>query len=289
LTVMMKRIGLLCHPRLPQSERLAAVIERTLLDLDVAAWIASSWDDEQILEHAFEHALGTDCIITLGGDGTIIRAARILAEARIPILGVNMGRVGFLAETEPREIVGLLPTILERKYRIEERTMLHIKVSSETRSTAEYEAINDVVVGRGAIGRVVRVSTHVDGEYLTTYVADGLITATATGSTAYALAAGGPILDPESEDLLLVPIASHLSMAGALVLPGRTQVRMEALSGCEAALTVDGQINRALEDGDRVLVERSAHRACFIRLSPPSHFYRTLVHRLRRPDHAPKR
>lgn len=286
---MMKRIGLLCHPRLLQSKRLAAEIERVLLDLDVVAWVASSLDDEQILSHALAHALGTDCIITLGGDGTIIRAARIMAEARIPILGVNMGRVGFLAETEPKEIVGLLPTILERKYRIEERTMLHIKVSSETRSTAEYEAVNDVVVGRGGIGRVVRVSTHVDGEYLTTYVADGLIVATATGSTAYALAAGGPILDPELEDFLLVPVASHLSMAGALVLPGRTQVRMEALSGCEATLTVDGQINRSLEDGDRVLVERSAHRTYFIRLSPPAHFYRTLVHRLRRPDHAPER
>ena len=287
--MMMKRIGLLCHPRLLQSKRLAAEIERVLLDLDVVAWVASSLDDEQILSHALAHALGTDCIITLGGDGTIIRAARIMAEARIPILGVNMGRVGFLAETEPKEIVGLLPTILERKYRIEERTMLHIKVSSETRSTAEYEAVNDVVVGRGGIGRVVRVSTHVDGEYLTTYVADGLIVATATGSTAYALAAGGPILDPELEDFLLVPVASHLSMAGALVLPGRTQVRMEALSGCEATLTVDGQINRSLEDGDRVLVERSAHRTYFIRLSPPAHFYRTLVHRLRRPDHAPER
>ena len=286
---MMKRIGLLCHPRLLQSKRLAAEIERVLLDLDVVAWVASSLDDEQILSHALAHALGTDCIITLGGDGTIIRAARIMAEARIPILGVNMGRVGFLAETEPKEIVGLLPTILERKYRIEERTMLHIKVSSETRSTAEYEAVNDVVVGRGGIGRVVRVSTHVDEEYLTTYVADCLIVATATGSTAYALAAGGPILGPELEDFLLVPVASHLSMAGALVLPGRTKVRMEALSGCEATLTVDGQINRSLEDGDKVLVERSAHRAHFIRLSPPSHFYRTLVHRLRRPDHASKR
>lgn len=149
--------------------------------------------------------------------------------------------------------------------------------------------MNDVIVGRGGMGRVVRVATYVDGEYLTTYVADGLIVATATGSTAYALAAGGPILDPALGAILLVPIASHLSMTSALVLPGMAQVRLEAASDCAATLTIDGQINRPLERGDSVLVARSTHKARFIRLSPPSHFYRSLLHKLRRPDQAPKR
>ncbi len=283
---MMRNVGLLYHPRLPQSERLAVEIERALADLSVSAWTVSAWDEGRILERAPE----SDCIITLGGDGTIIRAARVVARERVPILGVNMGRVGFLAETDPEEIVELLPTILEGKYRIEERTMLRATVGGESQTTAEYEVVNDVVVGRGGAGRVVRVSTYVGGEYLTTYVADGLIVATATGSTAYALSAGGPILDPELEDLLLIPIASHLSMARALVLPGEARVTMEVLAPHDdAALTIDGQINRSLESGIAVSVERSAHKARFVRLSPPAHFYRTLLHRLRRPDQAPKR
>jgi len=281
---MMKRFGLLCNPRLPQSEDLAREIELALAELGGSAWILSDCDDERIRELAGE----SDGLITLGGDGTIIRAARLAADKGVPILGVNMGRVGFLAETEPEHVIELLPSILEGRYRIEKRTMLLIQAHSGAEGVVDYEAVNDVAVCRGRVGRVAHVSAYVGGELLTTYVCDGLIVATATGSTAYALAAGGPILDPELDDILLVPVAPHLSMSGALVLPGRVDVRLEVVGDHEASLTVDGRSCGSLTNGDRVLVGKSRHHASFIRLSPPSLFYRTLLRRLRRPDQAPE-
>ena len=281
----MSTIGLLRHPQLTHSEDLAREIELALAELGVNAWTVSARDDERILEFA----PGSDCLITLGGDGTIIRAARLVAGMGVPILGVNMGRVGFLAETEPTGVIALLPGVVEGRYRIEERTMLCATVAGEDQDGRSYEAVNDVAVCRGRVGRVVHVSAHVDGELLTTYVCDCLIAATATGSTAYALAAGGPVLDPQLDDILLIPVAPHLSMSRAVVLPGSTEVGLEVVGGREASLTVDGQVGRTLVNGDRVQVRKSQHRARFVRLSPASLFYRTLLRRLRRPDQAPER
>jgi len=249
----MRKVGLLYHPGLVQAQRLAAEIELALRDLRAAAWIASSGDEARTMEQVE----GSDCVITFGGDGTIIRAARLLASWQVPILGVNMGRVGFLAETEPREVVSLLPQVVRREYRIEERAMLRVVASNAPPADTDREAVNDVVVGRRGIGRLVRVAAYVDDEYLTTYVADGVIVATATGSTAYALAAGGPILAPELEDILLVPIASHLSMDRALVLPPEGRVRLEIARPGDAALTIDGQVSRTLEAGESVVVEEA--------------------------------
>jgi NAD+ kinase len=283
--MMMGTIGLLRHPQLTQSEDLAREIELALAELGVNTWTVSAWDDQRICKSA----PGSDCLITLGGDGTIIRAARLVAGMGVPILGVNMGRVGFLAETEPTGVIALLPGIVGGQYRVEERTMLRATVNGEDQDGTSYEAVNDAVVCRGRVGRVVHVSAYVDGEFLTTYVCDCLIAATATGSTAYALAAGGPVLDPELDDILLIPVAPHLSMSRAVVLPGSTELALEVVGGREASLTVDGQVGRALVNGDRVLVSKSPHRARFIRLSPASLFYRTLLRRLRRPDQAPQR
>jgi NAD+ kinase len=219
------------------------------------------------------------------------------------LLGVNLGQLGFLAELTPAEVVSALPGILEGHYWVEERLMLRGRVRRtkdeelalsmvKGRKTkdefqalhlgpAEYfDALNDIVVGRGSLSRTVRVEARIDGDYLTTYVADGVIVATPTGSTAYSLAAGGPILEPELQNLLLTPIAPHLTVVHSLVLPATAEVTLRVSTDHPASVTIDGQIDLPLEDGDTVIVTASPHVSRFVRLQPKAYFYRTLLERL---------
>jgi len=273
----MKRIGLLYHPKIAASRQLAEETEAQLRERGSDAWCCSSWDEPYVLSHLDR----SDLLITFGGDGTLVRTARITAGHELPILGVNLGRLGFLAELQPWELDGQLELLIEGQYWLEERMMLHAELQREEQTVGSYEALNDVVVSRGCMARVIRVNTYVEGQYLATYTADGVIVATPTGSTAYALAAGGPIVDPRLSNILLTPIAPHLTVARALVLPGETHVQLEVKAEYEAVLTVDGQVDVTLEDGDRVTVEASQHSCRFVRLGDRSYFYRTLLGRLK--------
>ncbi|MGQ9492572.1 MAG: NAD(+)/NADH kinase [Anaerolineae bacterium] len=273
----MKRFGLLHHPKISESRTLAQDVEAILQAYGVSVWQASAWDEAEVLRQAH----GTDLLITFGGDGTIVRTARILAAQNLPILGVNLGRLGFLAELQPSEIRSRLEALVNGQYWLEERMMLHADVKREQRIMHSYEALNDVVVSRGRIARVVRVETYVDGQYLTTYVADGVIVATPTGSTAYSLAAGGPILDPRLFNLLLIPIAPHLTVATALVLPAGLRVHLELSTEYEASLTIDGQMDLPLIDGDIVIVAASRNVCRFVRMGEQNYFYKALFERLR--------
>ena len=171
--------------------------------------------------------------------------------------------------------------VFEGKYWIEERAMLHAVWSREGKPLGESEALNDVVVGRGKLARVIRLATYIDGDYLKTFVADGAIVATATGSTAYVFATGGPILAPEVKTLVLVPIAPYLSQLKSLVLPEGSQVLFRLDTDHDAILTVDGQIDVELRNGDEILVQASKNVARFARFQPRTYFYGTLVDRLR--------
>jgi NAD+ kinase len=227
------------------------------------------------------HVDQSDLLITFGGDGTLVRTARITAGHALPILGVNLGRLGFLAELQPWEVDGRLQLLLDGQYWLEERMMLHAELKREEQSVGAFEALNDVVVSRGCMARVIRVNTYIDGQYLTTYTADGTIVATPTGSTAYTLAAGGPIVDPRLSNILLTPIAPHLTVARALVLPRETHVQLEVKAEYEAVLTIDGQVDVTLRDGDVVTVGASRHTCRFVRMSDRGYFYRTLLGRLK--------
>jgi NAD+ kinase len=279
------------HPRIPDSQPLARAIGDSVERLGLTAWLGSAWDEESLRQQAVE----LDLLITLGGDGTLLRAARLGSPYGVLLLGVNLGQLGFLAELTPAEVVSALPKILEGHYWVEERLMLRGKVrgtKDEGRRTkdefqashlgpAEYfDALNDVVVGRGSLSRAVRVEARIDGDYLTTYVADGVIVATPTGSTAYSLAAGGPILEPELKNLLLTPIAPHLTVVHSLVLPATAEVTLRVATDHPASVTIDGQIDLPLEDGDTVIVTASPHVSRFVRLQPKAYFYRTLLERL---------
>jgi len=274
--VPVKTIGLLYHPRLPGSRELAAQAARRIESLGANSWTASAWDEEEINRRLKELAL----LITLGGDGTVLRVAPLAASHGVPILGVNMGRVGFLSELEPERLLETLHPLVEGKFWVEERIMLQAGIQREGETSGPYEALNDVVVGRESLARTVRLATHINGEYLTTYVADGLIVSTPTGSTAYALAAGGPILSPQLKNIVLIPIAPHLSLNRPLVLTGKEKVGIQVFTDHRAVLTVDGQRKAELSNGDEVTIQVGPNLARFARLQDQGYFYRTLAPRL---------
>ncbi len=274
----MHHVGILHHPRKPESLRLAADIAAFLEERGVRAWLGSAWDEPSVLAEIAE----LDLLISLGGDGTILRAARMAAPHGVPIVGVRMGRIGFLAEIDPADWESPLRKLIAGDYWMESRMMLQTYFLHDgERSEHIYEALNDVVVSRGSLARIVRIHAYLDDAYLTTYAADGLIVSTATGSTGYSLAVGGPILPPELKNILLVPIAAHLSLNRAVVLSQGTQVRMQVFSDHQIILTVDGQFEVELRSGDEVVVGVSPNTAKFLRVQRQDYFYRNLMGRLR--------
>jgi NAD+ kinase len=269
-------IGILHHPHKPISLPLALEIQERLVSDGREAWTCSSWDEAA----AKKEVAHTDLVITLGGDGSLLRAARLAAPYGTLLLGINLGRVGFLSECTPDNWEGALTRLLARDYWIEERLMLHAETLRNGRVIGQHEALNDVVISRGTLARVVQLDTWVDGGYLAHYYADGLIISTATGSTAYALAVGGPILPPELKSILIVPIAPHLSMDRAVVLAQGSRVKAQVKTDHQAILTVDGQYEFDLRNGDQVLIQAGPHLSRFARVQPRSYFYRSLLARL---------
>jgi NAD+ kinase len=268
-----KKVGILFHPEIPAAKSLARDLAQGLSDATVSFWLCSAWDEEQ----AKEKVDGTDLLLSIGGDGTMLRAARIAAPLSTPILGINLGHLGFITELGAQEAAETVPSFLSGRGWLDERAMLEATLPSREIS---FHALNDVVVARGARARVIRVNVTIDGELLTTYKTDGVIVATATGSTGYSLAAGGPILYPQAKELLLLPISAHLSLSMPLVLSPDAAVALEVHTDHQAMLSIDGQIEVQLYDGDVVEVKRSPYVTCLLRAHSPSFFYRTLTQRL---------
>lgn len=217
-----------------------------------------------------------DMLVAVGGDGSMLRAGHLCAPSQVPILGVNLGRLGFLIQIDRREWREYFDKLFNGEAWIENRMMLraeHVRVGE---SLGNWYALNEVVVGRGLNLRPVRLIASVDGRQLTSYVADGLIASTATGSTAYALAAGGPILPPELRNILLVPIAPHLSVDRAVVLSEGSSVSI-IVRGDNAVLSVDGQPPLNLMEDDHIDVRAAEVTAHFVRFGDPGYFYRNLT------------
>ncbi|MEZ4868901.1 MAG: NAD(+)/NADH kinase [Caldilineaceae bacterium] len=277
-------MGVLHHPKKAESIVLARKIEKFLRDLGLAEiWQESAWEADAVTRHL----PNVDLLITLGGDGTLLRAARMGASYQVPMLGVKMGRLGFLAELMPDHWQEPLRQIIEGEYWVEERLMVRARVERVTQNgsppeiVCEHDALNDVVLSRGDLARVVRISAQLDGGYLTTYTCDGLIVSTATGSTGYALAVGGPILPPTLRNILVIPIAPHLSMDRAVVLSEGSEIRLRAYSDHRPILTVDGQVVVEMHDNDEVVVVGSPFMARFVRICDRSYFYQVLMDKLR--------
>jgi NAD+ kinase len=268
-----RKVGIFIAPRWSGARQLLEGL-RSALGREVdEVWQTSNWEDPA----AQDRIQGTDLIVSLGGDGSMLWAARAVIPYAVPILGVNMGRLGFLAELGPKELMDSLPRVLGGEGRVEERTMLQARVPAWGQT---FHGLNDVVVGRSLAGRPVYLDVRVDGCRLALYRSDAVIVATATGSTGYSLSAGGPILHPESRDMLLTPVAPHMAPARPLVLPQDAVVDLVVSTEEGASVSVDGQVNRDLERGDGVSICRSPHVARLLRLTEPSDHYRILAERL---------
>jgi NAD+ kinase len=275
---MIRTVGVLDHPKIPATGAVAEEISTALRAWGVDVCRAKTWDTPA-LEAIMPRV---DLIIVLGGDGSTLRAARVAAPHGVPVTSVNMGRLGFLSEMTPATWREALARMVAGDYWLEPRIMIRAEVHHNASPPASaHEALNDIVVSRGTLARLVRTEVFVDGSRLTTYACDGLIVATPTGSTAYALAAGGPILPPTLQNFVLVPIAPHLSLDRPVVLSQGSTVEIIVHTDHQAILTADGQNETMLQHGDRVVVRASAHVAQFARVQPPSYFYRTLMSRLK--------
>lgn len=275
---MTGRVGIVYQPQNPAAQELTSTVRRIVECEGYEAWVASVWEIAEL------EALSTTLrlVVTLGGDGTILRVARVVAVPGVPLLGVNLGRLGFLAEVDPEDVEQTLPDYLRGQCWVEERTMARatVREAGDGPPGQSYDALNEVLVGRGGLSRIVRLSVAVDGAPYATYRADGLIVATATGSTAYALAAGGPVLSPHLAALVVIPVAPHLSLARALVVPESAIVRVGLVAEHQAVLSVDGQVDVPIYDGTVVEVTASPYRSRFLRRGTRADFYRRLGEKL---------
>ncbi len=247
------------------------------LELRSRAWVSSAYD----LPSHEDKLDQTSLVVVAGGDGTILRTVHSIAAHSIPIVAVNMGRVGFMSELRVEEAPGKLHRYLNGEVRVERRMMLEAAVTDpggDMILTAN--ALNDVVMGREGVGNLLNIDTEVDGEFLTTYRADGVIVSTPTGSTGYALSAGGPIFFPEARMMMLQPVAAHTGLRDGLVLPHDTEVVLSAAGGAGALLSVDGMEDVELGAGFKVSIRRSPYEALFLRSKPKTAFYRELTRRL---------
>jgi len=236
-------------------------------------------------------AAQADLILVVGGDGTLLKAARATAERPVPLVGVNLGRLGFLADITPERLEADIAAILNGDYSREERLLLDSCLIRGTETLTCTPALNDVVVQKSDGGRLIEFETHVDGQFVCAHRADGIIVATPTGSTAYALSGGGPILHPAMDAITLVPICPHTLGDRPIVVAGssRIEILLNHTHGGRAQVTWDGQQTQPLAVGERVQVQRSARRISFIH--PRGYdYYKILRSKLHwgRPKHAPR-
>ncbi len=277
----MKKIGILYHPMIEAAHALGEKLQEFLSSRGASVWLCSAWESEK----ARAQVNDTDLILSVGGDGTILRAAQIVVSNPLPITGINLGKLGFMSELSIDEALDKLPALLAGKGWIDERAMLEAELmplEGEPKAPRKFYALNDVVMARGAIARIVSIDATIDGEPLTTYRADGVIAATATGSTSYALAAGGPILHPQAKEFLLLPISPHLSsLAYTMVLPSTAVVKLRISTVHQATLSIDGHINLPLSSGATITVQHSSNTARFLRIRSKTSFYSSLEQKLK--------
>ncbi len=275
-----ERIAIAFHPNMEGAEYQAARVAASFASHNKPVEMCASFQDGTLRQRIQAGQL--DLLVMLGGDGSMLRAGNLCAPAGVPVLGINLGRFGFLIEVRKNGWQEYLPRLLSGDYWLEDRMMLHVEHIRNNRPKGQWEALNEVVVCRGQFVRPIRVSAFVDERLLAHYVADGLIAATATGSTAYAMAAGGPVLSPELRNILVVAVAPHLSMDQAVILPEGARVTMQVEMNHEAVLSVDGHLPMSMLAGDSVQIAAGDHVVSFVRFEDQRYFYRNLARYMER-------
>jgi NAD+ kinase len=270
-----KAVGVVSKPGIPHASAIVSgLVEwwrtrgvETRLDHQSADYIGSQdgLPREQVPD-------GAQLVIVLGGDGTLLAAARAIGGRKIPLLPVNLGGLGFLTAITLDRLYPELECALSGQHRVVPRRMLHGEVQRDGKVVASYEALNDVVIGKTQIARMIDLETYVDSQFVSTFKADGLIVATPTGSTAYSLSAGGPILFPAVAAICITPVCPHMLTNRPVLVPDTSVIEIICrASGQEAYLTVDGQVGEPLAENDRVVCRSSEHQVFLIR--PPKMFF----------------
>jgi NAD+ kinase len=275
---MVRIVGIISRPRRediarvvpPLLEWLRAHGAETICDLETGECVGGlagrTIERQELPEHV-------DLLIVLGGDGTLLSAARLAAERRVPILAVNLGGLGFLTTVSQDELFPILEEIFANKHRISERVMLASEVVRGGSIIRQQMALNDAVLNKEALARIMDWELRVDGEYVATYKADGLIVATPTGSTAYSLSAGGPIVYPIVDAFVVTPICPHTLTNRPIVIPDSVTIEIGFQSGeNNAFLTLDGQIGIELTQGDRVVLHRAPNRLRLVRPAKKTYY-----------------
>lgn len=272
-TPSVHRIAIVVRPGSTDTLSEGAVIQQWLKSHGVSSTVTTT--DNQHLRRKISQG-EYDLLIALGGDGTMLRAGHLAAPQGLPILGINLGKFGFLMQLSREDWADTLPRLLAGDYKVENRMMLQAQQWRGDERLRTSQVINEVVVARGQVVRPIRIHAEVDGYPLASYVADGLIASTPTGSTAYALAVGGPIMPPELRNILIMPVAPHLSMDRAVILPEGASVVITVDSDHEAVMSVDGHEPALISNQDRVTVTVSDLSVKFVVFQEPGYFYRNL-------------
>lgn len=258
-----RSVGITVKPDQPQLTERVQELARWLAARGLAVYGDQRTNAVDGLEVVDREALAAkaELIVVLGGDGTLLAAARNIGDRDVPILGVNLGTLGFLAEIPRDEMLDALEQVFAGTFVIEPRMRLEVELAAASGATARYIALNDAVIGKSALSRMIDLDTRADGAKVTTYHADGLIVATPTGSSAYSLSAGGPLLMPDLEAFVLTPICPHTLTQRPLVLPEQCEIeiRIQDTRGGEVHLTVDGQVGEQLAENDVIHVRRALH------------------------------
>jgi NAD+ kinase len=253
-------VGFVVHPQRPDAADLVK---------EAAAWLEGRGHVARVLESDDEAVADLDLAVSLGGDGTMLRTVDRVAGFGVPVMGVNLGQLGYLAEVEPSHLITALERFLAGEHTIVERMRMAVHIDAAS-CAGDYPALNEAVVGKTPTGQVARLAVTVDGEAFTTYVADGLIVATPTGSTAYAWSAGGPIIAPEAQALLLTPVAAHMLFDRSLVLLPTATIRLEVVGDRRATVSVDGRNLGELDEGDAIECTAAGNPARLVTFEPRS-------------------
>jgi NAD+ kinase len=272
------------HPAIAGARGMAETIAEQVRRDGCDSWVGPLGAEGAGEAELAKQAAGAALLVCVGGDGTVLRASEAAGTAGTPIFGVRMGRLGFLTEATPPDAQAALSKVLAGEGRVEERALVQARIDG----VEPLHALNDIVIGRRTLGRTVSVGASLDGVLVAEYRADAVIVATATGSTGYTLSIGGPVLTPTSSDLILMPLAPHLTSHNPLVLPGGTHISLEVVRGEQSVLVVDGVHEHPIESGQVVEVTGSPRRVRFARLGGEGQFYANVADRLGwlRSDHA---
>ncbi|HOJ01407.1 MAG TPA: NAD(+)/NADH kinase [Anaerolineaceae bacterium] len=273
-TPELKKIGVAYHPHIAEAVATAQSVESFLLEQGAESVLCCSLKDPQLEEAITSHSI--DALTVLGGDGSMLRASQLCAPAGVPITGINLGTFGFLFELERHNWQNHLAHLMQGKYRIEKRMMLQASHYRSNELLGTWQVVNEIVVCRGQQVKPIRMHASVDEYPMASYVADGLIAATATGSTAYALAVNGPIMPPETRNILVVPVAPHLSFDRAVILNEGSYVTITVDTNYDTVFSADGHEPVKMMNHDSVKISASNMDVHFIRFHNAGFFYRNL-------------